>query len=141
MSEQQIEPLPGPDRALALTRAIISLSTEAASEVRRLTDLDLYGKATARHRTWQHDVYALIKGYAPELERICEEYLKLAMDAVAVRPSAPIMVRQTHTYVTLDISEAAYTEIRGKLEAAGYQHTFISGGEIDMQGIAVKNEG
>ncbi len=49
-------------------------------------------------------------------------------------------LRQTHTYVILEISPAAFAEIKAKLEAAGYQHTFMSGGEIDMHGIAVKAE-
>ena len=40
--------------------------------------------------------------------------------------------------MTLELSEAAYREIREKMEAAGYGHCFMPGGEIDMQGIAVK---
>lgn len=51
------------------------------------------------------------------------------------------MIRQTHTYVTLEISDEAYQEIRSKLDAAGYQHTFMPGGEIDLSGIAVKSDG
>ncbi len=51
------------------------------------------------------------------------------------------MIRQTHTYVTLEISDLAYQEIRSKLEAAGYQHTFMNDGAIDMHGIAVKSDG
>ncbi len=51
------------------------------------------------------------------------------------------MSRQTHTYVELEISDEAYKEIRSKLEAAGYQHTFMNDGAIDMQGIAVKSDG
>lgn len=49
-------------------------------------------------------------------------------------------MRQTHTVALLELSEAAYQEIRGKLEAAGYQHAF---GEtdgipfVDMSGIGV----
>jgi hypothetical protein len=49
-------------------------------------------------------------------------------------------IRQTHTFVVLDLSEAAYQEIRRKLEDAGYQHAFMqSDGRavIDMAGIAV----
>lgn len=46
-------------------------------------------------------------------------------------------MRVTHTYVTLAISQAAYTEIRAKLEAAGYGHAFMEDGEIDMHGLAV----
>jgi hypothetical protein len=46
-------------------------------------------------------------------------------------------MRHTHTYVTLEISDVAYAEIRAKLEAADYPHTFMPDGEIDMTGIAV----
>jgi hypothetical protein len=51
--------------------------------------------------------------------------------------------RMTHTYAILEISRAAYDEIRAKLEAASYQHTFIqkqSREVIDMHGIAVAIE-
>lgn len=41
----------------------------------------------------------------------------------------------------LEISDLAYTEIKSKLEAAGYQHTFMDDGAIDMHGIAVKSNG
>lgn len=50
-------------------------------------------------------------------------------------------LRQTHTFVTLEVSPAAYREIEGKLRAAQYDHCFIAqDGEtvIDMQGIALK---
>lgn len=46
-------------------------------------------------------------------------------------------LRQTHTYALLEISEAAYEEIAGKLREAGYGHAFGEDGEIDMHGIAV----
>lgn len=52
-------------------------------------------------------------------------------------------MRTTHTYAILEISQAAYEEIKAKLEAAGYQHAFHDNdGEIviDMHGIAVKGE-
>lgn len=42
----------------------------------------------------------------------------------------------THTYAVLDVSRAAYDEIRRKLDAAGYQHAF-DGDVIDMHGIAL----
>lgn len=48
-------------------------------------------------------------------------------------------VRQTYTYVELEISEAAYNEIAGKLRAAGYDHVFMNSGAIDMHGLAVVN--
>lgn len=47
----------------------------------------------------------------------------------------------THTYAILEVSPAAYAEIRAKLHAAGYDHAFgeDDGAEvIDMHGIAVK---
>ncbi len=46
----------------------------------------------------------------------------------------------THTYVELEISPAAFTEIREKLEDAGYQHAFMDEATIDMHGIAVTLE-
>jgi hypothetical protein len=54
------------------------------------------------------------------------------------------MLRQTYTFVTLDLSDASFNEIKQKLEAASYQHCFIDDGNgkilIDMRGIAVKKE-
>lgn len=46
-------------------------------------------------------------------------------------------MRTTYTYAELELSQAAYDEIRQKLEAAGYQHAFMSDGAIDMHGIGV----
>jgi len=51
--------------------------------------------------------------------------------------------RPTHTFAVLELSPAAFNEIKTKLEAAGYQHAFIKeDGEltIDMHGIGVKEE-
>lgn len=48
-------------------------------------------------------------------------------------------IKQTHTYVELEISKAAYDEIAGKLRAAGYHHVFTDGGAIDMHGLALVN--
>jgi hypothetical protein len=53
------------------------------------------------------------------------------------------MGRQTHTYVILELSPAAFAEIKEKLTAAGYQHTFQEDEGrtvIDMHGIAVAPE-
>jgi len=52
----------------------------------------------------------------------------------------------THTYAILEVSSAAYKEIKDKLEAAGYQHAFYDDRDgdgiiIDMHGIALKDEG
>lgn len=49
----------------------------------------------------------------------------------------------THTFVVLDVSPACYAEIRARLEAVEYQHTFTeSDGKpvIDMHGIALRSE-
>lgn len=50
----------------------------------------------------------------------------------------------TRTYALLDISEAAYSEIRAKLEAAGYGHAFHHAEDepetVDMHGIALRSE-
>lgn len=54
------------------------------------------------------------------------------------------MMRTTHTYSVLDLSEAAYQEIRRKLEHAGYSHAFHEEDGralIDMHGIAVASGG
>lgn len=59
------------------------------------------------------------------------------MEGKKVRPP----IRQTHTVVELEISAAAYDEIRRKLEDADYDHCFVGGGLIDMTGIAVTREG
>jgi len=48
------------------------------------------------------------------------------------------MLRQTHTYVTLGVSKAAFDEIKKKLEDADYLHAFNAyHDEIDMTGIAL----
>lgn len=50
----------------------------------------------------------------------------------------------THTYALLEISPAAYEEIKTKLEAAGYADQFHDQDDgkvaIDMHGIAVIEE-
>jgi len=54
------------------------------------------------------------------------------------------VIRVTHTYAILDVSPELYTEVREKLEAAGYQHAFHDredgGPVIDMHGIALRAE-
>jgi hypothetical protein len=53
-------------------------------------------------------------------------------------------LRQTHTYVILPLSPAAYREIRAKLLEAGYVHAVQDVGtpeeRIDMHGLAVQRE-
>lgn len=49
----------------------------------------------------------------------------------------------SRTYAVLELSGAAYAEIREKLEAAGYEHAFHRSDDrdvIDMHGIAVAAE-
>jgi len=50
----------------------------------------------------------------------------------------------THTYAILDVSSAAYEEIRQKLAEAGYEHAFNDDGDgrecIDMHGVALRSE-
>lgn len=46
------------------------------------------------------------------------------------------MLRTTYTLVELELTPAAYDEIRAKLVEAEYQHTFISSRSIDMTHIA-----
>lgn len=52
----------------------------------------------------------------------------------------------THTYVIMELSPAAYAEIRHKMEEANYQHAFGKDSDyvepvIDMHGIAVAVQG
>lgn len=49
-------------------------------------------------------------------------------------------IRQTHTYAKLELSKAAYDEITTKLKAAGYDHSFMDDGTIDMHSIGVTRE-
>lgn len=44
---------------------------------------------------------------------------------------------ETRTYARLELSQAAYDEIKIKLKAAGYSHAFTKNGVIDMHGIGV----
>jgi hypothetical protein len=51
--------------------------------------------------------------------------------------------RMSHTYVILQVSPAAYDEIKAKLEETGYGHAFhedTEGPLIDMHGIALQVE-
>lgn len=56
------------------------------------------------------------------------------------------MSRHISTYILLHLSEAAYEEIRKKMEEAGYQHAFLDNPEasasprILMTGITVVPE-
>lgn len=46
-------------------------------------------------------------------------------------------MRSTYTFATLEVSAAAYLEIRAKLEEADYQHAIREDGAIDMHGIGL----
>ena len=52
-----------------------------------------------------------------------------------------MMIRQTHTFATLEVSRQAYDEVAGLLREADYAHCFIDEGDpagpIDMHGIAL----
>lgn len=48
-------------------------------------------------------------------------------------------MRNTYTFAELEVSPAAYDEIKGKLEQAGYGHAFIEDA-IDMHGIGLTRE-
>jgi hypothetical protein len=47
------------------------------------------------------------------------------------------MIRTTHTYAELEVSEATYKEIKEKLKDAGYDHCFMDDGAVNMIGIAL----
>lgn len=49
-------------------------------------------------------------------------------------------MKTTHTYASLEVSPTTYAEVRAKLLAAGYEHSFHcddKGEAIDMHGIAI----
>ena len=50
----------------------------------------------------------------------------------------------THTFAVMQVSKAAYAEIKRKLEEAGYEHAFTRttkhGDVLDMSGIALAVE-
>lgn len=48
-----------------------------------------------------------------------------------------MITRTTYTFVELELSPAAYDEIRAKLEAASYGHAIGVDGALDMHGLAV----
>lgn len=63
----------------------------------------------------------------------------IALIPAASRPTRPPM-RSTYTFATLDVSAAAYDEIKAKLTEAGYSHAFVDGA-IDMHGIGLTRAG
>lgn len=49
-------------------------------------------------------------------------------------------LRQTRTYVEMELSPSSYDEIAQKMREADYGHAFLSGvfgGAIDMHGLAI----
>lgn len=54
------------------------------------------------------------------------------------------MISSTHTHANLSVSARTFAEIKRKLKAVGYEHTFFENGDrngIDMHGIALVNTG
>lgn len=47
------------------------------------------------------------------------------------------MTRPTHTFARLEISSAAFHQIKKKLKEAGYSHLFVDDNTIDMTGIGI----
>jgi hypothetical protein len=47
------------------------------------------------------------------------------------------IIRQTRTYVTLEVPPLFWQFVKRKLEEAGYNHAIMEDGEIDMHGIAL----
>lgn len=59
------------------------------------------------------------------------------------RPGPAKPIRQTHTFVTLEVPSSLFDHVFRELEEAGYDHAFIDSGEnrlIDMNGIALKRD-
>lgn len=57
---------------------------------------------------------------------------------VADKPVGRVPVRQTHTYVTMDVPAELRALVRQKLLDAGYDHAVDDkAGELDMHGIAL----
>lgn len=53
------------------------------------------------------------------------------------RPPRPIL-RQTHTYVTMDVTHSVFEEVKKKLEDAEYHHAIHDEGtKLDLHGIAL----
>ena len=77
--------------------------------------------------------------FGPE-ELGTENAIRAAL-AKAPQPAPRPALRQTHTVVTLDLSNASYDEIRSRLIDAGYEHCFTHqdhpGEMIDLTGIAI----
>jgi hypothetical protein len=54
---------------------------------------------------------------------------------------APSELRQTHTYVTMDVPAEFYDMVRQRLLDAGHDHSVNDAdGELDMHGIALTKE-
>lgn len=49
-------------------------------------------------------------------------------------------LRQTHTYVVMNVTRGTYDEVARKMRDAGYDHVFGEDGEIDMHGVALGAE-
>lgn len=49
----------------------------------------------------------------------------------------PPRIRQTHTFVELEVSPESHAEVKYLLEQAGYDHCIMDSGAIDLSGIAL----
>lgn len=50
------------------------------------------------------------------------------------------MIDYTYTFATMEVSQATYDEIAGKLREAGYDHAFVKSDDgvlLDMHGVAI----
>lgn len=73
------------------------------------------------------------------------EYLRRLIDCVtgataygaAEKVELRSPIRQTHTYVTMEVTQSTWNEIATKMRDAEYDQAFMENDEIDMHGIAV----
>lgn len=88
-------------------------------------------------RVEESKLFLVVKESTPIVPPAVDE-IDIALDAAARANSAMRpLIQQTHTYVTMDLTPAAYDEIAAKMREAKYDHAFNDEGEIDMAGIAV----
>jgi hypothetical protein len=110
------------DNQIAIVRKDRGAAAGSADEMRALHMLALSSALGGRNNGESLDTY---------LGRILD--FVISASDYGQRP----MIRQTHTYVTMELSAPAYDEIAERMRAAEYDHAFGRGGEIDMHGIAV----
>lgn len=82
------------------------------------------------------------------LKNIVTQEINTQLAAMALREREQYAGRRTHThtFACLDVTEATYSEVKAKLEAAGYDHVFIANDDapalpvINMHGLALRHE-